>query len=122
MGTILGLFWDVKMTPTARSLALLRKRGYTAEVVERFNSFTKTRHDLFGCIDIIAVGFGHTLAVQTTSSSNSAARRTKIRAQPAYPLMLASGWQVWVHGWRKKGRFWECKEELLCETTALSDS
>jgi hypothetical protein len=36
------------MTPTQRSLAALRELGYLVEVVEKWNSFTRTRKDLVG--------------------------------------------------------------------------
>ena len=42
-------------SPTQRSLAALRERGMLAEVVERWNPYTKTRKDLFGFVDIVAV-------------------------------------------------------------------
>ena len=50
------------MTPTARSLAYLRRRGALCAVVERFNAFVTrpdggkgVRMDLFGFIDVLAV-------------------------------------------------------------------
>jgi hypothetical protein len=45
-------------------MALLRERGYQVAPVERWNSFTKQKHDLFGCIDLLAIGNGETVAVQ----------------------------------------------------------
>jgi hypothetical protein len=42
-------------SPTQRSLAECRKRGYTAQVVEKWNSHAKVRVDLFGVIDIVAI-------------------------------------------------------------------
>ena len=53
----------MKQSPTARSLAHLRKTCQLVQVVERWNSFTKTRHDLFGIIDILAIRDGETLAL-----------------------------------------------------------
>lgn len=43
------------MTPTARSLAECRKRGWHAQVVEQTIPRTFIKRDLFGVIDIIAV-------------------------------------------------------------------
>jgi hypothetical protein len=98
-------------SPTQRSLSLLRERGYQAEIVERWNPFAKVRQDLFGFIDIIAVGNGHTIAVQTTSKSNMSARHHKIVDSPNYPEVLRSGWKVVIHGWAKnKSNRWEVKE------------
>jgi predicted RecB family endonuclease len=84
---------------TSRSTEHLRKQGYTVDVVESYNFFTKRRHDLWGCIDILAIGNGETLAVQVTSKSNMSARIRKIEDSEALPEMLRSGWRVIVHGW-----------------------
>lgn len=92
------------MTPTQRSLKYLRDAGYRAEVVERFNSFTKRRHDLFNVGDILAIREGETLLVQTTSGSNVAARVKKIAESEAIGDIRKAGWGVIVHGWRKSSR------------------
>ena len=92
-------------SPTARTLDYLRKKGYTAGVVERYNSFTKQRHDLFGCIDIVAIHPDRTgcLGVQATSGSNGSSRVAKIVSSPAAKLWLASGNALWVVVWSQKG-------------------
>ena len=92
------------MTPTQRSLKHLRDAGYRAEVVERFNSFTKRRHDLFGIADIVAIREGEVLLVQTTSGSNVAARVSKIAESEATPDIRKAGMGIIVHGWRKSAR------------------
>lgn len=99
------------MSPTQRSLAELKKRGYRAAVVERWNSFAKIRQDLFGVVDVLALGNGETLAVQCTSASNMAARVSKIADAEATPEMRKSGWRILVWGWRKdaKGK-WVLRE------------
>ncbi len=89
------------MTPTQRSLAHLKDAGYRAAVVEKWNPHARIRQDLFGCIDILAVGNGETIAVQTTSGSNVAARVKKIAENEALPDIRAAGWKIFVHGWRK---------------------
>jgi hypothetical protein len=38
------------MTPTARSLALLRRASYAADVVERRLPRVNVRKDMFGCM------------------------------------------------------------------------
>ena len=108
------------MTPTSRSLKFLRDDGWTAEVVEIFNSFTKQRKDLFGFADIIAVKDGEKpMLVQTTSGSNFTARRTKILEHEKYPLVQSS-FTIVVHGWRKlklkrggKAMRWRCRVEVM---------
>ena len=98
-------------SPTARSLKVMRDRGYRAEVVERFNRFAKIRQDLFGVIDIVCVGNGETVGVQATSGSNVASRITKIEDSDALADLRDANWRIVVHGWRKnvKGR-WELRE------------
>lgn len=106
-------------SPTQRSLAKLRADGWLVAVVERWNPYAKVRQDLFGFIDLLAIKGNETLAVQTTSGSNVAARFEKIRntsAGHAAGLWLASpNRRLVIHGWRKAGprgkrKVWECRE------------
>jgi uncharacterized protein YjiS (DUF1127 family) len=101
----------MKQSPTARSLAHLRKTCQLVQVVERWNSFTKTRHDLFGIIDILAIRDGETVAVQSTSWSNTKSRINKMTESDALEHLRKAGWIILVHGWRKNknGRY-ELKE------------
>lgn len=113
-------------TPTSRTLRALRERGWLAEVVEWWShrpaphgepgaALARTlrtgpplwvrhrRHDLFGCIDIVAIREGAILGVQATSGSNAAARVTKIREEcrDAARLWLSTGAELQVWGWSK---------------------
>jgi len=99
------------MTPTQRSLKHLRAQGYRAAVVERRIPGMMVTQDLFGFVDIVAIKAGETLAVQTTSGSNVAARVRKIADSDAAPDVRAAGWRIIVHGWRKaaNGR-WTLRE------------
>lgn len=99
-----------KTSPTQRSLALLRERGYVAEVVERWNPFARVRHDLFGFADIIAIKPGDRLLVQTTSGSNVAARIAKIGDNELAQVAREAGFGIHVHGWRKLKSGWACRE------------
>lgn len=97
-------------SPTQRSLALLRDRGYTAAVVERWNPFAKIRQDLFGCIDVVAVGNGETVGVQACHYSDVSKRAEKIANADAITAIRSAGWRVVVMGWHKvKGR-WAVRE------------
>lgn len=98
---------------TTRSKALLTEQGYLVATVEHYNAFTKRKHDLFGCIDLLAIGNNETVAVQVTSKSNLSARRHKIEDAEAYPEMLRSGWRIVLHGWYKEGNRWQVKEVEL---------
>jgi len=97
-------------SPTQLTLKKWRKAGYTAAVVEKWNPHAKIRQDLFGCIDVIAVGNGETVAIQSTSYSNVSARVKKITDIEALPDMRDAGWRVIVEGWRKPKHRWENRE------------
>lgn len=105
------------MTPTQRTLKLFRDRGYTCAVTERWNPFAKIRQDLFTFIDVLALGNGQMIGIQTTSASNHAKRREKILATPEARDWIAAGGEVLIVSWKKpKGkRSWEAREEYLFE-------
>lgn len=91
-------------SPTARTLARLRKDGATAQVVERWNQYSKTRHDLFGWIDIVAMRNNTIVGIQATSGTNVSARLAKMRAEPRLELWLQAGGKAEIHGWRQLGK------------------
>jgi hypothetical protein len=101
---------------------MLRERGFQAQVVERWNPHARVRQDLFGIVDIVAVGQGCTIAVQTTSYSNVSSRVQKIRQAEVLPVLLDSGWVVWVHGWHKVGGRWKCREVRISAEPGLHSS
>lgn len=92
------------MSPTERTLAYLRKQGYRVAVVERWNPHAKIRQDLFGIIDVLAIGKGITLAVQCTSADNVSARVHKIAEHESTPWIREAGWLIEVQGWTKGKR------------------
>jgi hypothetical protein len=98
---------------TARSKALLVELGYQVALVEHYNSFTRRKHDLWGCIDLLAIGHGETVAIQVTSKGHLSERRHKIEEAEAYPEMIRSGWRVVLHGWFKESNRWQLKEVEL---------
>ena len=95
------------MSPTQRSLAFLRGRGYRVAICEHWNHYAKVRQDLFGIIDLLAIRPGEVLGVQATSYSNVSARLHKIAESEAAPDIRAAGIKIEVHGWHKKGKVWE---------------
>jgi hypothetical protein len=106
-------------SPTQRTLALCRKHGFTAQVVERFCTFSKRRIDLFGVIDVVAIDGKNVIGFQTTSGSNVSSRVAKIKAEPRALKWLESGARLFVHGWlkSKKTNRWQCREiEITKET------
>lgn len=95
------------MTPTARTLAECRKRGWTAQVVEQTIPRTFIKRDLFGVIDIIALTpQGQTIGIQATgdNAGDMARRERKIIAEPRAKLWLECGNLLEVWGWGKRGR------------------
>jgi hypothetical protein len=90
------------VSPTQRSLKLLRDEGWRVAVVEHWNHFAKIRQDLFGIIDLLCVKDGVTMGVQTTSYSNVSARVKKIADSEHIAALREADWVVRVHGWHKK--------------------
>jgi hypothetical protein len=77
-------------SPTARSLALLRRGGYCAGIVERFIVQANVRKDLFGCIDLVAVKRGESGVLGVQPSNR---------------------YEVW--GWAKRCPRWEVRRVAL---------
>jgi len=118
-----------RTSPTARTLAHLRKQGFLAAVVERRLPYGFTTIDLFGFIDVVALdGQPGLLGVQTTTQNNAAARVSKIREEcgDAARRWLAAGNRIEIHGWAKRGgrgkrKLWSVSV-LRLELSALLDS
>lgn len=91
-------------SPTQRSLKKLKDDGYIAQVVERWNPWSRTRLDLFDAIDIVAVHETEKriLGVQATSGSNTSKRLEKARLSRRLAAWIKSGGQFEVWGWVKK--------------------
>jgi len=127
-----------RKSPTQRTLELLRKEGWVAEVTEKWvPGFARGqqkesaegkpynmghRKDLFGWVDVAAFkpGVGRILGIQATSGSNVAARVEKVRAWPYLAdYLLCNDAEVW--GWRKlaNGR-WEVRKVSLSAPSAAS--
>lgn len=108
-------------SPTSRSLDFLRSLGYTCQVVERFNQFSKTRLDLFGVIDIVGVKEDKpgVLGVQATSTGNVKARIDKSLAEDRLRIWLKAGNHFQVWGWAKKGPRGKMKKWTLSRTAIL---
>lgn len=93
------------MSPTQRTLKLLREEGYHARVVEHWNMYARIRQDLWGG-DVIALKVGEpVLLVQCTTQDHASERVKKLAG-----IKEAVDWsrnapfcvlEVW--GWRKVG-------------------
>lgn len=88
-----------KTTPTQRTLAEMRKRGYVCEVTEKWNPFARIRQDLFGFIDVLCLGDGEIIGVQATSAGNVSARVKKIADHENVCAVRKAGMRLLVHGW-----------------------
>lgn len=92
-------------SPTQRSLAHLRKEGWTVAIVEKFNPYIKIRQDLWGFGDLLCFHplRGIDMIVQTTTSANLAGRVQKVRENATAVLWLLSAHhRIEVHGWAKR--------------------
>jgi hypothetical protein len=113
----------LKTSPTQRTLALYRKRGYLCAIVEKWSQYPPPGHrvDLFGFIDVLALGRARTIAIQACAGSSASARIAKIHADPRLPKILEAGWMVVVVAWRKAGargkrKLWDAREvEVLAD-------
>lgn len=133
-------------SPTARTLAECRKRGWIAGVVERHIPFPKpqgTKIDLFGVIDLVVIvpdipghhersdhgGDGPCascrspagiLAIQATASAaHHAHRRAKILAEPRAKAWVDAGGRLELWSWSQRGGRGKAKRwSLRVETYA----
>jgi hypothetical protein len=103
-------------SPTTRTLQRLRDDGWTAQVVETWNPHVRQRRDLFGIIDVLAVGPAGVLGVQTTSRGNMSSRRTKMLACEHLAAIREAGMILELDGWDQpggKGSRWRVKTERV---------
>jgi hypothetical protein len=106
-------------SPTERTIAECKRRGWIPGVVERHIPFPRpmgTKIDLFGVIDLVVIvppfdkdgnGWpepGYILAIQATGGSGGthAARRTKILAEPRAKAWVEAGGQFELWSWSKR--------------------
>jgi len=115
-------------SPTKRTLAECRKRGYVVQVVERWNPHAKVRVDLFGVIDLLAiVPLSPTdalvppiggepsgiLAIQACAGDSHAARRDKILAETRAKQWVDAGGQLELWSWSVRGAAGKAKRWTL---------
>ncbi len=116
MGTGVALLKG-EMSPTSRSLNLLRKESWLVAVVEKWIPGANIRRDLFGFADLLA--FHPTqkrfLLVQTTTAAHLANRLNKVKSRAEAGQWSAAGGLIEVHGWALKNGRWEVKRVALIE-------
>jgi len=101
------------MSPTQLSLKDARESGCLAQVVEKWNPHAKVRQDLFGVIDIVAIGCGRIVGIQATSRANVSSRVEKIRISKEAMVWCESGGTLEVHGWDKHENRWRNRRILM---------
>lgn len=92
--------------PVQRSIAELKKRGYTCHVVERWNSFAKIRQDFGGFADILAYKPGEVgvLAIQACADSGDVSKHVKkLLGVANLGVWLQSGNKCEIWGWGMRG-------------------
>jgi len=96
-----------KATPTVRSLALMRERGYYSVDVTAYHhpkaAKWPRKRDLLGFCDILCLKPHDLTAVQTTTASNIAAHIDKYTNTPVAALVklwLLADCRIELHGWR----------------------
>lgn len=97
-------------SPTQRSLAEMRRRGYLADVTERWIPRANVRRDLFGFGDVLAVGDDEVVMVQATSRDNVSSRVRKIEQSETVGAVRKGGIRILVHGWFKQRGRWRLRE------------
>jgi hypothetical protein len=117
-------------SPTSRTKQLLEGIGWEVAIVEKYNSFTKRRFDLFEFADLLCIAHprppGGFVAVQATSGSNHAARRDKILSNNKALRFLQAGGHIWLVTWTKKTVYkadgtkakikrWAARTEIISE-------
>jgi hypothetical protein len=122
-------------SPTARTLAECRKRGWPAGVVEKFVRFPPPGHhvDLFGVLDLVAIVTSHlegtrwvdgkqvaippvgvgTLGIQACAGGDHGRRRAKIVAEPRARQWVEAGNRLELWSWAKQGAKGKRKKWLL---------
>ena len=108
-----------RASPTKRSLELLRKRGYTVDIVERWIPYVRVRKDVFGFGDLLCcMPEKLPFLVQCTSGDNHAKRRNKILSLDSALVWFQSGCGILLMSWAKRGergkrKLWTCREEWI---------
>lgn len=81
------------------------------------------RRDLFKFIDVIALGEGFILAVQSTSKQQLAAHVRKVVHDPEIRdnalAWLRAGGRILMMGWHKEGHRWQVTDRVITEAQLL---
>ena len=94
------------LTPTQRTLRALRARGLVCAIVEKWNQYAGPhgiRQDLFGIIDVLALGPDGVIGVQSCGNSFSEhwKKLTIERAEETAAWLSTPGCSLELWAWRK---------------------
>jgi hypothetical protein len=109
------------MSPTARSLVELRRRGAIAAVVERWVPGARARRDFLGFAEVLAIERGRpgVQAIPACTVGNRSKRLARLATEPVRGHVRAwvgAGNRLAVWGWAKPGGRGERKRWTLSET------
>lgn len=97
-------------SPTQRSLAEMRGRGYDCAVVEHWNPHVGIRQDMFGVWDIVCLKPGAIVFLQCTTDDHIAHRVAKITEHDLIDTFRKCGARLLVQGWKKRAGRWQVRE------------
>jgi hypothetical protein len=104
------------LSPTQRTLAALKDDGWECAVVEKWIPRARVRKDLFGVIDIIAIGGARGILGVQSTGQDYAGHYKKMMTEKAQECLrwLQSGGGLELWSWRKvklergqSGEVWE---------------
>ena len=75
--------------------------GYLVENVEKYNTFSRKKNDLWGFIDFLAIRRDEVLAIQVTSKSNMSARRKKMTEHENIGKVREAGIRIEIYDLKK---------------------
>jgi len=113
------------LSPTQRTLRSLRNRGLICEIVEKFISFPSPGHrnDLFGFIDILALGPKGIIGIQSCGDSFSEHYRKILGSEYLVDWLNTPGTSLELWSWRKRkrklaigysqGLYWQARVEVI---------
>ena len=104
------------MSPTARTLAYLRRQGFVAAPVERWLPQVQKKRDLFGLADVFAFHPRDRvfLLVQATTIPHIDDRLARCKARSELAAWLKAGGVFEVHGWALREGRWTLKRVQVC--------
>lgn len=96
------------MSPTQRTRAYLKEQGFFSTITEKWNPHARKRQDMFGFIDLVYLTDCQIVAVQVTSGTNHASRKSKIikecKKQASQWILCEGKIELWSWSKRKVKR------------------